>query len=392
MRQAYIVIGANYGDEGKGLAASSLAKNAEYPVLNVLINGGPQRGHTVDLPDGRRHVFKHFGSGAMYGADSFADEDFFVNPIFFNKEREMLMTEFGLDPKLLVSGKCRVTTPWDMMLGQIIEENRGAARHGSCGMGIQETRLRFKNTDWAMHFGEIINCSLEEMRRYHKRILREYVPGRLEAVGAVMTDEWTDVLNDPGIADAFWSDIQQMREHTEISNSWAAAAEGYSTLVFEAGQGLALDKYNLENFPHLTPSRTTSFVSAERIKTLPGETKTEIVYVTRSYFTRHGAGPFPTECRKEEINPDIVDLTNVPNPHQQSIRYGRFSVNEIMKRIEKDRSDTNTILPVKTAIFVTHLNETGGDICGDTDMARLVENFDKAYCSSKNTEMQEYTK
>ena len=70
MRQAVIVIGSSYGDEGKGLAAALSAKRLGGKCLNVLINGGAQRGHTVEWKDGRRHVFHHFGSAAALGAVS----------------------------------------------------------------------------------------------------------------------------------------------------------------------------------------------------------------------------------------------------------------------------------------------------------------------------------
>ena len=107
-QQAVIVIGSSYGDEGKGLAASFAAKRTGEPCLNVLINGGAQRGHTVDLPDGRRHVFHHFGSAALEGALSCADEDFIVNPLLFALEREELIRDFGIVPRLTVSENCRI--------------------------------------------------------------------------------------------------------------------------------------------------------------------------------------------------------------------------------------------------------------------------------------------
>ena len=71
MTKVKIVIGGNFGDEGKGLLSAYFAEEMmqkEGKCLVVLSNGGAQRGHTVDLPDGRRHVFHHFGAGALCGA------------------------------------------------------------------------------------------------------------------------------------------------------------------------------------------------------------------------------------------------------------------------------------------------------------------------------------
>jgi adenylosuccinate synthase len=58
----------------------------------------------------------------------------------------------------------------------------------------------------------------------------------------------------------------------------------------------------------------------------------EVCYVTRTYITRHGAERFDTECNKSEINDHIIDLTNIPNPFQDSIRYG-FIDDDIKNRI-----------------------------------------------------------
>ena len=89
MRRAVIVIGCSYGDEGKGLASYWAASGMGAPCLNVMINGGAQRGHTVDLKDGRRHVFHHFGSGSLSGADTCADTDYIVNPAVDRKSTRL---------------------------------------------------------------------------------------------------------------------------------------------------------------------------------------------------------------------------------------------------------------------------------------------------------------
>ena len=64
MVNAELVIGANYGDEGKGLFTEFLSKTCQNPIV-VLANGGSQRGHTVNDPVLGKHVFHHFGSGTL---------------------------------------------------------------------------------------------------------------------------------------------------------------------------------------------------------------------------------------------------------------------------------------------------------------------------------------
>ena len=382
MRKAEIVIGCSYGDEGKGLAAAWSARRMPGPVLNVMINGGAQRGHTVDLPDGRRHVFHHFGSGTFEGAVSCADRDFLVNPLLYIQEKRELEQEFGIRPRLLVSAECRVSTPWDMIAGQIIEESRGKNRHGSCGCGINETLVRYRETGWALRWGQLLRMEREDFLAYGRRVAEEYLPDRLKRMHAAVSRAWQEVIASREMAEAAWLDFRDMRVETECYDDWKTLAKAYPSLVFEAGQGLALDAENTADFPYLTPSRTTSRISAERIAALPGKTETEILYVTRSYLTRHGAGPFPTECPRERIGKGIRDRTNVPNPHQQTLRYGLFDEKAVMKRVRADLEKTREVLPgAVSAMLVTHLNETGGSLKGETRLEDLTAKFDRVYLS-----------
>ena len=77
--KAHIVIGANFGDEGKGLATNFLAGNLDDNIV-VRFNGGGQAAHTVELDDGRRHIFHHISSGSFQGSPTFLTEHFIVNP------------------------------------------------------------------------------------------------------------------------------------------------------------------------------------------------------------------------------------------------------------------------------------------------------------------------
>ena len=144
MQEARIVIGANFGDEGKGLMTDFFAReymNKYGKCLVSCTNGGSQKGHTVISEDGDRHVFHHFGSGNFVGADTYLTRFFIVNPIIFNREYDELLEKKALT-KTYVDKRCRVTLPTDMMLNQLVEERRGNGKHGSCGFGIFETICR----------------------------------------------------------------------------------------------------------------------------------------------------------------------------------------------------------------------------------------------------------
>ena len=86
--RARAVIGSNFGDEGKGLVVDYLCKTGGEVV--VRFNGGAQAGHTVVTPEGLRHVFRHFGSGTLYGVPTFLSQFFIVNPIIFFHELQDL--------------------------------------------------------------------------------------------------------------------------------------------------------------------------------------------------------------------------------------------------------------------------------------------------------------
>ena len=141
MKNVKIVIGANFGDEGKGLMTDYFTSGPDDIV--VLSNGGAQRGHTVSKPDGTRHVFHHFGSGTFNGASTYFPKEFILNPIIFRQEYEELLN-IGYIPTVYGGAGCMTTTPWDMLANQIIESSRGKDKHGSCGMGIYETIQREK--------------------------------------------------------------------------------------------------------------------------------------------------------------------------------------------------------------------------------------------------------
>jgi adenylosuccinate synthase len=128
----------------------------------------------------------------------------------------------------------------------------------------------------------------------------------------------------------------------------------YEEVIFENAQGLLLS-YR-EGDMHTTPSFTGMENINEIAKSISNVEESEICYVTRSYLTRHGAGPFPTECDVRKLNPDIIDNTNVHNPWQESIRYGMLDINELNERITADFAKCK-LQNAKKSVMMTHLNE-----------------------------------
>ena len=348
-----VVIGANFGDEGKGLMTDYFCHQSTLrgeKSLVVLHNGGAQRGHTVVTPDGNRHVFHHFGSGTLVGSDTYLSGDFILNPIVFRQEWEEL-EEMGIAPKVYVHPKCRVTTPYDMIANQIVEESRDNARHGSCGMGIHETMIR----DVCNYPIEMWFDSSDEAKRYYLKEIRNYLSERLLDFGInKIPDNWKEIVNSNLLIENFISELNFMGRN--ISIRFDRFIEYYDCVAFENGQGLLLDQNNTAYYPHLTPSNTGIKNSLKIIAEMRCKPDIEVCYVTRTYLTRHGAGRLDGECDKQEINTDMQDLTNVPNPHQGTLRYAKLIEKSLEERILKDFEPARKY-GAKLSLAITHENE-----------------------------------
>ena len=265
MKDIKIVVGANAGDEGKGLMTDYFSQKLNSIV--VCSNGGSQRGHTVVTPTGIRHVFHHFGSGTFNGAATYLPKEFIVNPLIFVKEYRELVSK-GTTPDIYVHSDCMISTPYDMMANQIIEENRGKRKHGSCGFGIYETIKRYESgvTD----FDKVKNY-------YFEKFEREEI---------TLSDNWNKLFNDQGIYEHFLEDLDFMNNHIKIIRD-ESFLNKFDHIIFEAAQGLLLDQNNLKYFPYLTPSNTGLKNPKEIIKRVKWDEKLniEVCYVTRTYLT-----------------------------------------------------------------------------------------------------------
>lgn len=349
--EAKAVIGANYGDEGKGLVTDFLANEAMNKYGNCLVicnNGGAQRSHTVVLEDGTRHAFRHFGSGTFRKADTYLSEHFILNPIIFREEFQEL-GRLGFKPKVYIDKDCRVSTFYEMILNQMLEQSR-ENKHGSCGLGIWETEKVYRyNNIW--HYKDFKSADtykiMQEMKVRENLFI--YNLNRYRRSGTIskkVLNEWFSIINDYKIRFHFLDDLTFILENTIETD--AEIVRRYDSIIFENGQGLLLNRD--KNNVHTTPSYTGMHNIIEFEKSFSGEFYVEPYYVTRTYMTRHGAGQFETECKKENLGNIEYDKTNIPNPHQGILRYGTLDFSELLTRI---RNDTDR----EFSLYVTHTNE-----------------------------------
>jgi len=314
-----VVIGANYGDEGKGLVTDYLAsRDAPTDTQVIRFNGGAQAGHTVVTPEGHRHVFHHFGSGTLAGASTFLSEYFALSPIFFRREWGDLA---AYHPRVSAHFNAPLTTPWDLMLNQAVAwQGRTRGEQGSCGMGFHETMKRHArwpgmlnlNVTLYSHRRKALKENLDSVRRLY------YVP-RFEELGRLPPTAFYD----DAILDRYAEDVEFMLER--ILPCWGA---GWNpSTIYEGAQGLLLDQ-DYGTFPYVTHSHT-GIRNALKLETSP----LKIYYVTRCYLTRHGTGPLPHEGK---LRPITRDTTNVYNEYQGQLRYAPLDLNALVGRIEQD--------------------------------------------------------
>lgn len=315
------VIGANYGDEGKGLMTDYFA-GQEKKSLGVLVNGGPQRGHTVTTPDGRSHVFHHFSAGTFAGADTYCSEFFYINPMEWKRE----IDELGFAPKLILDPKCEITTPYDMMINQMHEEcETGGYGYGysSCGYGIWETKKRIAQgvrcnfisifkAGYGIFLKDHIREAVKNVRQYYLKLFPDMPP------------RWRTLFLSDSLLEHFVDDTYKMRLKCQIRELVDIISE-YERVIFELGQGLRLDEKCDKD--HGTPSATGVENVMDLLSNVTEDWALEVCYVTRSYLTRHGSGLF-TGDKNDELAKLVAELdtTNSPNEHQGTLRVGTFDL------------------------------------------------------------------
>lgn len=322
--KARVVIGANFGDEGKGLVTDWLCSQGAGIV--VRFNGGANAGHTVVTRD-ERHVFRHFGSGTLLEVPTFLSQFFICNPILFFEELKQLR-DLGFHPEVYAHPDCLVTTFADMMINQVKELGRGSKRHGSCGVGIHETQTRSKVSELKITMADLWNGGkrlpqqMDEICGKYSRYRINQPTGSPEMIGEFIEccRQFANYVNPLGIG--------QCKDP-----------------VFEGAQGLLLDQNNKQFFPHVTHSNT-GMRNVEVLCDQAGIMETEIYYVSRTYLTRHGAGPLPCE----DNNLTYEDDTNHTTTFQGQLRFAPLDV-FLSDRCKKDAAGK----PFK--LVITHYDQ-----------------------------------
>lgn len=327
MKEIIAVIGKNFGDEGKGQTVNDLCRRGS--ALVVRHNGGAQAGHTVEEGD-FRFVFHQLGSGSYQGCPTFWAETFLPDLLKLGEEMEALAA-FSPITHVHASPDCACTTVYDVLLNSLTETLRGSQKHGSCGMGIFEAVLRGRKEPFRLTLGDLMDWDAPYLLQKLHRIREQYAKPRLESLCRQFPEQfdrkeitgWADLIcDDQVLFNATKIMLDNFRKYV-IPDDFCRLAAQYDRIIFENAQGLMLDWDNEEYSPHLTASHTGLKNVAALLGKLSRPYSLDVIYVTRAYVTRHGAGRLDHECPGAEINPQMRDATNVPNPWQDALRYAR---------------------------------------------------------------------
>lgn len=417
-----VVIGKNFGDEGKGALVNLLCRNGKSLV--VRCNGGAQAGHTVEEED-FRFVFHQLGSGSLQGCPVFWGKRFLPDLYKLDEEVEQFCVETaricegerlriqnnatrqaedsGLEQRLPViyaDPECECVTVYDVILNSLAEQLRGEDRHGSCGMGIYETVLRSQLPEYRLLLGDFAVSNVAQIEARLRQIRDGYARPRMKellsvhsaeaALGRCLSEdgekrwdskitEWLQIMEDDNVprnaAQVMWENCQRYVKLTTWQQLWPK----YERIVFENAQGLMLDWDNEEYGPHLTASHTGlknvtellgecvgggSEAAIDAQADRGGQPSLEVCYVTRTYVTRHGAGRLDHEYPREKLIPGFYDQTNVYNPWQGELRCGKHPAgDEFFRYIRQDLKwlEGLAVMPQIT-IYLSHLDETGGEV------------------------------
>ena len=286
---AVIVLGAQWGDEGKGKATDQLGQHTDYVVK---FNGGNNAGHTVVI-DGEKYALHLLPAGILSEG---------VTPIIGNGvvvDLDVLFEELaeisgrGVDcSRLLISANAHIIPAYNRLMDQANERARGNNQIGTTGRGIGPTYADKMNR---------IGIRIQDL--FHPETLRAKVEAALAPKNTIFEAVGLPTLNPAEVTDHLLSFAERiepmMCDVSLVVNDALARGE---TVLFEGGQATMLD-IDHGTYPFVTSSNPTAGGALAGAGV--GPTRIDcVVGVAKAYTTRVGEGPFPTEL-DDEVGEDL---------------------------------------------------------------------------------------
>ncbi len=281
--QNLVVVGLQWGDEGKGKIVDVLSGNFD---IVTRFQGGSNAGHTVKI-DENVFKFRLMPTGAVRGKKSIIGNGVVVDPLILNNEIEQLR-KAGLNIDVVISDRSHFITPYQILIDELEEKTKGNLLVGTTKRGIGPTyadkvsRIGIRASDIADLYDSSEWKIFEGSSR--SKINRLY-DSSIDATAKTQLHEFKEVLLKimPFIGDS-----------SEVLNS---AIESGKRVLFEGAQGTLLD-IDHGTYPYVTSSNCVS--AAASIGTGVPPTKLgSILGIVKAYLTRVGTGPFPTELDDE---------------------------------------------------------------------------------------------
>ena len=297
MKKADVLLGIQWGDEGKGKMVDVLTP--KYDVV-ARFQGGPNAGHTLEF-DGQKYVLRSIPSGIFQGDKlNLIGNGVVLDPILFQKEAEELATSgHNLKERLLISKKAHLILPTHRLLDQANEAAKGKAKIGTTGKGIGPTYTD-KVSRNGLRVGDILDNFAEKYAAARDRHLEMINSLNAAAVAKGGTPVSLDGLE--ALEKEWMEGIDYLRTFRFIDSEHFAnkcLAEGKSILC-EGAQGSLLD-VDFGSYPFVTSSNTVCAGACTGLGLAPSRIG-EVYGIFKAYCTRVGAGPFPTELFDETGN------------------------------------------------------------------------------------------
>jgi adenylosuccinate synthase len=278
---AIVLVGAQWGDEGKGKATDLLGSRVDYVVK---FNGGNNAGHTVVIGD-ETYALHLLPSGILTpGCTPVIGNGVVVDLAVLFEEIEALQAR-GLDTsRLVVSADAHIIPPYNRTLDKVTERFLGSRRIGTTGRGIGPTYADKMNR---------IGIRVQDL--FDEGILRQKVAGALELKNQMLAKVYNRrAITVDEVVEELLSHADALRPMVaDTALLLAKALDDDKTVLLEAGQATLLD-VDHGTYPFVTSSSATAGGACTG-SGIPPTRIDRVVGILKAYTTRVGEGPFPTE-------------------------------------------------------------------------------------------------
>jgi len=284
MKKVDVILGLQWGDEGKGKVVDVLTP--AYEVV-ARFQGGPNAGHTLEF-NGEKYILRSIPSGIFQGGKvNIIGNGVVLDPILFREEAEALAASgHDLTKQLCISKKAHLILPTHRILDAAYEAAKGSARIGTTGKGIGPTYTD-KVSRNGMRVGDLLSPDFREIyaraRARHEAILRSL---NYPCDIAELERRWFEA-------------VEYLKRFRIIDSEYGINAllrDGKSVLA-EGAQGTLLD-VDFGSYPFVTSSNTVCAGVCTGLGVAPNRIG-EVYGIFKAYCTRVGSGPFPTELFDE---------------------------------------------------------------------------------------------